>query len=76
MRFLYGNCGLKTNKAVISRDNDLFLIETEDKNLTIESFSFSKEDVEDIKIMENISSKSGWNSLSNFATSESLCVNT
>ena len=50
--FLYGNCNLKTNKAVISRDGDMFLIETEDKNLNIESFSFNREDVENIEIRE------------------------
>ena len=69
--FLYGNCNLKTNKAVISRDEDLFLIETEDKSLNVESFSFNKEDVENIEIRENLSFKSveqSWNnydSLSN-----------
>ena len=31
--FLYGNCGLKTNKAVLSRNDDEFLIETEDDNV-------------------------------------------
>lgn len=66
--FLYGNCNLKTNKAVISRDGDLFLIETEDKNLNIESFSFNKEDVENIEIRENLSSKSSEQSWNDFAS--------
>ena len=70
--FLYGNCNLKTNKAVISRDGDLFLIETEDKNLNIESFSFNKEDVENIEIRENLSSKSGWDQWNNFTSPDTI----
>ena len=66
--FLYGNCNLKTNKAVISRDGDMFLIETEDKNLNIESFSFNREDVENIEIRENLSSKSGEQSWNDFSS--------
>jgi len=72
--FLYGNCNLKTNKAVISRDGDLFLIETEDKNLNIESFSFNKGDVQNIEIRENLSSKSGWNRWNNFTSPDAIGI--
>ena len=70
--FLYGNCNLKTNKSVISRDGDMFLIETEDKNLNIESFSFNKEDIENIEIRENLSSKSQVQHWNNFTTGDSI----
>ena len=70
--FLYGNCNLKTNKAVISRDGDMFLIETEDKNLNIESFSFNREDVENIEIRENLSSKLGCNRWNNFTSPDTI----
>lgn len=70
--FLYGNCGLRTNKAVISRSDDLFLIETEDKELNIESFRFNKEDVENIEIKENLSSKSREQSWNNFTSPDTI----
>ena len=70
--FLYGNCGLKTNKAVISRDGNLFLIETEDKSLNIESFNFNKEDIENMEIRENISSKSKEELWNNFTTGDAI----
>lgn len=70
--FLYGNCNLKTNKAVISRDGNLFLIETEDKNLNIESFDFNKEDIENIEIKENLSSKSGSARWNNFTSPDTI----
>lgn len=74
--FLYGNCNLKTNKAVISREDNLFLIETEDKNLNVECFSFNKEDIEDIEIRENLSSKSQEQLWNNFTTSDTIGMNT
>ena len=66
--FLYGNCNLKTNKAVISREGDMFLIETEDNNLNVESFSFNMNEIEDIKIREKLSSKSGEQSWNDFTS--------
>lgn len=68
--FLYGNCDLKTNKAVLSRDKNDFLIETEDKNHNVESFRFNRDDIVNIEIRENLSSKSSeqlWNDFSSLS---------
>ena len=70
--FLYGNCNLKTNKAVLSRDKDNFLIETEDKNYNVELFNFSKEDIVNIEIRENLSSKSSEQLWNNFTTADHI----
>lgn len=74
--FLYGNCGLKTNKAVLSRNNDEFLIETEDNNLIVQSFKFNKNDVVDISIQERLSTKSGESLWNNFTTGDTIGHNT
>ena len=74
--FLYGNCNVKTNKAVISRDGDLFLLETEDKNLNIESFNFNIDEIENIEISENLSSKSQEQLWNNFTTGDTIGMNT
>ena len=74
--FLHGNCNLKTNKAVLSRNNDDFLIETEDKNLNVESFKFNKSDIDNIEIKENLSSKSKSQLWNNFTTGVTMGSNT
>ncbi len=58
-KFLYGNCGLKTNKAVLSRNDDEFLVETEDNEGRVESFKFNKNQIVDITIKEELGSKMG-----------------
>lgn len=70
--FLYGNCNLKTNKAVLSRDKNNFLIETEDKDHNVESFGFSSDDVVNIEIKENLSSKSSEQLWNNFTTADHI----
>ena len=70
--FLHGTCNLKTNKAVISRNEDEFLIETEDNNSVVESFKFNKNDVKNIEIKENLSSKSSEQLWNNFTSADAI----
>lgn len=74
--FLYGSCNLKTNKAVLSRNGDTFLIETEDKDLKVESFKFDKLDILDIKVTENLSFKSATQLWNNFTSGDAIGRNT
>ena len=74
--FLYGNCGLKTNKAVLSRNNNEFLLETEDNNSVVQSFKFNKDDIVDITIQERLSTKSGESLWNNFTTGDTIGHNT
>lgn len=71
-KFLYGNCNLKTNIAVLSRSEDNFLIETEDKEGIVESFSFNVSEILDIKVKEGLSSKSGTQLSNNHETSTKM----
>ena len=70
--FLHGNCGLKTNKAVLSRNNDEFLIETEDKDLNVQTFRFNKSDILNVEINETLSTKRGSALLDNFTTGDTI----
>lgn len=74
--FLHGNCNLKTNKAVLSRNDEIFLIETEDKNFNVESFSFNEQDILNVEIRESLSSKSSNQIWDNFTTGNTIGHNT
>ena len=71
-KFLHGNCNLKTNKAVLSRNENEFLLETEDKEGKVESFGFNISDISDISVKEDMSSKSGTQFSNNHATSTQI----
>ena len=66
-KFLHGNCNLKTNKAVLSRNGDSFLLETEDNEGKVESFGFNISEIIDIKVKEGLSSKMSTQMTSNHA---------
>ena len=63
---------MKTNKAVLSRNSNKYLLETESNDCKLESFSFDYDDIENIDINPNISSKSGETLWNNFTTSDRL----
>lgn len=70
--FLHGNCGLKTNKAVLSRNGDDFLLETEDKEGKVESFKFNASQIVNVEVVEQLGRKSGNMYYDNFTSPDTI----